>query len=386
MRDKISVLYYPDASADQTTLKKAILFFDEIHFMDRPSFTFEGGMGSIGMQSPLRQFEHLFKRDGVPVWIHEPPSGRVWGDFLERIAADVNDPVFLAGFQDGLRTSDTFRLIHITPGKYPDIDTKEVVDERRLADLMIALDHKDILKGRGDAMALLTDQDTRPFSFSKPVSLLKTMIFNAAVCSAKMNLALDIGGSEGFVPFADAEPYGRLLGAKYARASGRLAGMGVAVPAGELAFAIFDGLTPPGLLEQMRFEDVIRYRHESEKDREAFLEYLDVLRRKASSPSKEGHAESIERLVRTEIIPAARTYENRLRTIAESFVGSLAKGVMGAGAAAGGVQLFSDLSLAKILLLAGAASAYVGQAAVDALVANRSATRECALSYILSLD
>lgn len=55
MRDKVNVLYYPDMIADQATLKKAILFFDEIHFMDRPSFTFEGGLGTIGMSSPLCQ-------------------------------------------------------------------------------------------------------------------------------------------------------------------------------------------------------------------------------------------------------------------------------------------------------------------------------------------
>src|SRR2546422_10698276 len=40
MRDKITALYYPDFQSDPVTLIKAILLFDEIHYMDRPSFTF----------------------------------------------------------------------------------------------------------------------------------------------------------------------------------------------------------------------------------------------------------------------------------------------------------------------------------------------------------
>ena len=111
MRDKINVLYYPDMVADQTTLKKAILFFDEIHFMDRPSFTFDGGMGTIGMKSPLREFEQLFRRDNVPIHIHEPLNGRLNGDLLEKISADINDLRFLSIFQEGLRTSETYSQV-----------------------------------------------------------------------------------------------------------------------------------------------------------------------------------------------------------------------------------------------------------------------------------
>ena len=45
---KINVLYYPDMLIAEATLKEAILLFDELHFMDRPSFTFgEGSFGSI---------------------------------------------------------------------------------------------------------------------------------------------------------------------------------------------------------------------------------------------------------------------------------------------------------------------------------------------------
>jgi hypothetical protein len=197
MRDKINVLYYPDMVADQTTLKKAILFFDEIHFMDRPSFTFEGGLGTIGMSSPIRQFEQLFRRDNVPIFVHTVPGGRVIGDFLEQIAADVNDPLFMARFQEGLRTSETFRYQHIQRGKYSDIDTKQIYSEQDVAKIFVSIDLPLALKSHESAMALLTDKQVRPFGFSNPSSALQTLIFNAAVCSAKMNFALTLGSGGG---------------------------------------------------------------------------------------------------------------------------------------------------------------------------------------------
>jgi hypothetical protein len=46
--------------ADNTTLKKAILLFDEIHFIDRPSFMF-GNFGTIATASPMRAYEQSFR-------------------------------------------------------------------------------------------------------------------------------------------------------------------------------------------------------------------------------------------------------------------------------------------------------------------------------------
>jgi hypothetical protein len=61
VRESVNVFYYPDAMCDRATLKKAILFFDEIHFMDRPAWTFifpgKSTFGLIGSDSPLRQWE-----------------------------------------------------------------------------------------------------------------------------------------------------------------------------------------------------------------------------------------------------------------------------------------------------------------------------------------
>src|SRR5215831_17302973 len=85
-RDPIRILYYPDFFVDYTTLLKAILLFDELHFMDRPSMMFGAGrgqFGTIGAQSPLRQYEASFRDEGVPFYVHEAPIGPVQGEWYE---------------------------------------------------------------------------------------------------------------------------------------------------------------------------------------------------------------------------------------------------------------------------------------------------------------
>ena len=43
MRTPVNAFYYPDMISSDVTLKKAILFFDELHFVDRASYSFGGG-------------------------------------------------------------------------------------------------------------------------------------------------------------------------------------------------------------------------------------------------------------------------------------------------------------------------------------------------------
>jgi hypothetical protein len=77
MRDPVSGFYYPSSLAADTTLKKCILLFEEIHFMDRPSFMFEGKFGMVGHASPLRSYEQSFRDNGVPLYVHDAPGGIV---------------------------------------------------------------------------------------------------------------------------------------------------------------------------------------------------------------------------------------------------------------------------------------------------------------------
>lgn len=385
MRDPINVLYYPDFFVDYTTLLKAILLFDELHFMDRPSIMFGAGagqFGTIGAASPLRQYEASFKKEGVPFFVHPAPMGPVHGDWYEQIKADVNDPEFLSRFQNGLKTSPTFRSLQIAPGNYGEFGDQDDVARR-----MMAVDLSTDLRAHESPMALFEDSGIRHFDLSTPAGCAKHLIADAVICSAKLNFALDVGTKQGFFPLADANPYGDLLGTKYARAIKTLEPTKNKIQVTDLSFAIFDELVSTEKLKKISVADAIRYRKTSEKARQEFLEHLNLIQTKQATIGVGGdYAGAIDKLVTTEVKPAVQTFRNKLQTIDESLFGAVAKGIIGAAGGSSVVTLFGDLSWQKIIALAGASAAYVAKATIDAILAKRAATRECSISYILSLD
>jgi hypothetical protein len=141
----------------------------------------------------------------------------------------------------------------------------------------------------------------------------------------------------------------------------------------------------------MSISDVVRYRKDSTKAREEFLEHLSVLQAmQGTVRADDDYNAAVSKIVMTEIVPAAASYRKKLQGIGETFLGSLAKsawtavGTMPVGTV--GLTLFGALSWPRLIALATPAVAVVGNAAIHALLASRSATRECAISYILSLD
>jgi hypothetical protein len=385
MCEPINVLYYPDFFADYATVMKSILLFDEVHFMDRPSMAFGGGRGqvvTVGAASPLRPYEASFREQGVPLYVHSTPMGPVEGEWYEQIRADVNDVEFLRRFQNGLKVSPSFRALQIPKGIYGAFG-----DQDSVAQLMIAVDLPADLGGSESPMALFEDTTVRPTDLSHALGRAKHLVMEAVTCSAKLNFALNAGVQEGFLPLADMNPYGDLLGAKYARAIGKLDHTDNKILPTDLSFAIFDELISGERLRQLKMPEIIRYRKESQNAREEFLEHLRVLQAKQAAIGPDGdYFAAIEKLIETEIRPAVRTFQNKLKTIDEALFGAMAKGVVGAAGGSSVVSLFGDLSWPKIVGLAGAAAAYVAKAAIDAILAERAARRECSLSYILSLE
>lgn len=378
MRERLRALYYPDFVADFETLKKCILLFDEVHFMDRPSFTFSGTFGLIGAQSPLRAYEQSFRDEGVPFYVHEAPGGPVQGGFLEKIEADISDRQFLARFQEGLRASVHFRNLHIWPGDYGNGETHETIFKK-----VAAID----LERYPPPLELFYNRKILPFETSTPDGVFKILLFDAAHCSAKMNFALEVGARHGFSPLADASPYTNLLSAKYSRALNTASEGGQQVPATDLSLAILDELVQPGRLSGLKVTDVVRYRKESETAREAFLEQLLTLQAKFGDIPPDGdYKKSIEKIVLTEIRPAAREFQNRLDKIYDKLFGSIVTGVMGLMGTSAAVQVLGDLSWPNLLRLAGGVGAFLGTQAVSALVETRSAHREYAISYLLDIE
>jgi hypothetical protein len=385
MRNKINIFYYPEFWPDQTTLMKAILLFDELHFMDRPSMMFTTGtgqFGTIGAASPLRQFEASFREEGVPLYVHEAPMGPVYGDWYDQIKADVNDLEFLRRFQNGLKTSTAFRNLQIGRGNYGECGDQDSVAQR-----LMAVNLSSDLQTHESAMALFEKSTIRPFNLSTPEGCAKQLIAEAVTCSAKLNFALNMGTKEGFFPLADANPYGDLLGAKYARAIDKLEPAANKIQVTDLSFAIFDELISAERLHKLKIVELIAYRKRSAAAREEFLEHLDVIQTKQATIGLDGdYAGAIRQLITTEVMPAVRVFKNKMQSIDEALFGATAKGLIGAVGGSSAITLFSDLSWPKVMGLAGAAAAYVAKATIDAILAERAAKRECSISYILSLD
>jgi hypothetical protein len=381
MRDKVNVFYYPSMVADSATLKRSILLFDELHFIDRPSFTF-GNFGTIGTASPLRAYEKSFREHGIPLYVHAPHDGPVEGEFLEQVKNDVNDCEFLRRFQNGLEESAVFRNQQITPGNYG-----EVGNQDDLAKALISVNLDADIKHPAP-MDLFSDKDINPFRCKTQTERAKALVTHALTCSTMMNFALDVSQHEGITPLADAVPYQSLLSAKYARAARAVENTVSKIQLTDLSFAIFDELLPAECLDKLSFKDVVNYRKESEKARESFLEQLSALHAKQGSLEKGGdYIGAIKKIIVTEIIPAATKFKHQIDGVYSKLFGSLATSALvslGGGSAA--LQIFGDLSWPNLLHLAGFTGAAIGKAAIEARQAIGALHRECAISYVLKLD
>jgi hypothetical protein len=351
MRDKLRALYYPDFWVEATTLKKCILLFDEIHFMDRPSFMFDGKYGMIGAASPIRQYEQSFRDEGVPLYVHPAPGGIVHGELLETVEADLSDANFMTSFQEGLRASSHFRNLQIQPGNYGNGETHETIFQK-----VAAID----LQQSASALEIFRDPRVRHMDPTTPEGRFKILASDAACCSAKMSFALRVGPREGFSPLADALPYSKLLSAKYRRAMTSATPGETPIPATDLSLAILDELVPEETLSKIQIIDAIKYRRESESAREAFLEHFQTLHAKIGEVPRDGNYSAlIEKTLRTEIRPAVTEFRNKLLTIHEKLFGKIMAGALAWGGSSGLVQVFGDITWEKLISLAGAAGAYI---------------------------
>ncbi len=366
----------------ETTLKKAILLFDELHFVDRPSFTFNN-FGSIGAASPLRSYEASCREAGVRLYVHGIVGGRVVGDFLERTLSDIDDLEFLLRFQSGIKSSNTFKGIQVPRGNYGESGNADDV-----ANKLGIVDIAAVLENYSSAKELFYDDDVRAFDLSTPLGSAKQLISTAALCAAKLNFALGEGARNDFIPLADAAPYGELLGAKYRRAVSKIQLAKNPLQITDLSFAVFDQVVSTETIDRMTIKDVVAHRKTSQKAREEFLEHLTLIRDKqANIDVGSDYAGEIDKIIRSEILPAAHEFRMRLEAIDDSFKGALAKGTVGFFGSSGALlSVFAELSWARLIGLAGGAAAYVGSAAIDTFLEKRAIKRECSISYLLSLD
>jgi hypothetical protein len=215
--------------------------------------------------------------------------------------------------------------------------------------------------------------------------LYKCFFHYAAQNSAVLNFALGAGASGAFNPIADAAPYANLLSAKFVRATSEAKPQ---IPFSDLSFGIFDELISPDKLQSLTFVEVVKYRRESADAREAFLEMLSAFHSKAGEIPEDGnYGDSIQRIIVSEVRPAARKFRDRLETIHESMFGKVKESTLQWVGGAGLAHLLAGLSWEHFLMLgtAGAAASAVVQYS-QGRREEKAARRECAISYVLDLE
>jgi hypothetical protein len=155
-----------------------------------------------------------------------------------------------------------------------------------------------------------------------------------------------------------------------------------------LSLAILDELVPTEVLSAITIDTAIRYRKESEPARDAFLEHLLALKAKLGQvPTGGDYAATINKVIATEVRPAAREFRNKLDTIYEKLLGKIKGAAVLAAGSPAVVQIFGDITLEKLLsLVVLPAAAYVAKEGIEALGETRAASRDCALSYLLDLE
>jgi hypothetical protein len=119
--------------------------------------------------------------------------GPVDKEWYKQIEADVNDPEFLKRFQNGLKSSPTFRGLQVARGNYA-----QYGDEVAVAQRSMAVDLSMIVNTHDSPIALFQDSAIRHFDLSTPVGCAKQLITSAVTCSGKFNFALDAGTQRGF--------------------------------------------------------------------------------------------------------------------------------------------------------------------------------------------
>lgn len=144
--------------------------------------------------------------------------------------------------------------------------------------------------------------------------------------------------------------------------------------------------SPSDSLQHMDYTKVIAYRKKSQSAREEFLEHLATLQEKHNTLVGTANYEAaITYLVKTEIVPAARAFRNKLEAIDDSLYGSLAEGAITGIGASAALSIFGDMSWGRPVALGSGIAVYLGKTIIDDYIAQHALKRECAISYVLSL-
>jgi hypothetical protein len=139
-------------------------------------------------------------------------------------------------------------------------------------------------------------------------------------------------------------------------------------------------------LFNLNLGDVIKYRRDSARAGEAFLEQPVALQPKLSTVPTDGdYRQAIKKLIDTDIRLAATSFRNQMTAVYEKLFGLIAKGVI-AGAPVAAAHFLGDLSWPLMLGMAARPGFIRRTRLLMRLLKVGRSVRECAISYLLDVD
>ena len=420
----LKALYYPYARCtNENSLKRAILVFDELGFVD-PAGAASRERLIVDDQIPQGVRELWDRvRENYPmllekkiIVIHDPDPVVADNDRLLAAAlkADLDDPrVWKACTAPNLPVSWSILRRKIPPAAFeflkPDGTPRVTFPTSAARKQFFDTPSTDPLpkegaffsQGRGFMEGewlryLFADPSHHPQYRNKSMEGAEfacTFPYTHG-SSLSVNLAMLIADREGLIPFTDSPLHHGLLSLKHRRAVDNASATpmmsGVAPLNPEklrrLALTLLDTMITEEAIERLTIEDAVRYREESRETFERTRGYIGELAAQIESePWDEGFEKELQKTVHQKILPEARRATDSGRAVYEKMFGSLVKRAGAAMTPTLGVSILAGLTFPAILAVGSAAA--LGAALpdmIDAYVAQRESRRN-ALTYLLDV-
>lgn len=342
---------------------------EEIHFMDRPSVTFDK-WGTIGQDSFARQID--WSGSPVLVDVHGPPSGPGQGLYTPYIEADLNNPIFAEIVLEGFRSSDEFA------SKYIQFEANYGSDFGR--DIVNALRQDGNLTSESFSFEVDGKNMFNISTHEHRVETFKTILIAASI---KVTSATLVAEGTDTIPIS-ADPYiARLIGL---RTSDLAYVGGTSRQAPYIGLALAKSVIPDEALKQLNVTEILEYR---EKAKESYAAWIADVNRSAAEIGKiDGNIsqDEIARIIAADYTPKLIDYKNEMSAIRDDIFADVMKKVVKWEVPTLSLAYISNVDIAGALMVFASAITPAVADIVDYFKDKRDIERRNAMSFLIKLS
>jgi hypothetical protein len=424
---ELKALYYPYARcSNENTLKRAILIFDEIGFVDPTSPSMREGLMTddeipqavIDDWKIVRDaYKVLLERGIIRLYDPDPLVQKHDNLLTGALKADLDDdtiweicstpgtPETWSTLRRKVPTS-AFNLLQSTVPGYVVMQPKELFRRKSLLrkrgedpnehPIIKRLEYHRYLFHDGKIAWELDSGMHKATRKKEPQEIEFSCILPCTTGSSlAVNTALILADNEGLVPFTDSRLHHEMLVAKFQRISSLLASKDVILSGvrrlhpeklRRLAFTLLDVMVPEELISKMSIADCLKYKDAGIEAFQRLKSFIGELASQIESePMTDEFEKEIQKLIHQKVLPEAQKAKDKGIDIYEKLFGKLGKKVAAALTPTLGASIFAGLTTPVMLAVASAAAlGAILPDLVDALVEERAMHRNV-LSYLLEL-